>query len=273
MTMDQGASNQPGTGASTSAEPRTAAPTTSGGLPSVAEDLGMTGSPLRSGDSFGTTATDGESGDHVRDAASRIADKVGEQVDSTAGTQFGRASSMLDHIADALDKASQDLRSQEAPVADVAKMASSQLRGAADYVRDADLDSLRESAMDFARRQPALYLGGAMVLGLMASRFLKASSGSSKGSRAASSRRRFYGYGTDNDAYSYADRAYSGYGTAVGPGRPNRVESGDVTGEYGGGSLDTGNLGAGQASGSSLSKGSSTAGISGRGGGHGGFQA
>lgn len=170
----------------------------------------------------------GGSGDKLRDTAgrvaSRVSDTIGDEVDTRAGAGFDRAGTMLDHMADAVERAGEDLRSEEAPVADVARAAAGQLRSAADYMRSADMGTILGNAEDFARRQPAIFLGGALALGLMASRFLKASPPSSGG----------YRYGSDTPGrfsagMSSGYRAYGGYRTPTGAGA-SRASTGTVAG-------------------------------------------
>jgi hypothetical protein len=45
----------------------------------------------------------------------------------------------------------------------------------ATYLQDANVDDVIDSVHEFARRQPAAFIGGAFALGFLASRFLKAS--------------------------------------------------------------------------------------------------
>jgi hypothetical protein len=47
------------------------------------------------------------------------------------------------------------------------------MQGVADTVRERDVRELVGEVQDFARRQPTLFFGGAVVLGFAALRFLK----------------------------------------------------------------------------------------------------
>ena len=53
------------------------------------------------------------------------------------------------------------------------RQASEQMQGVADTVRQRDVRELVGEVQDFARRQPTLFFGGAVVLGFAALRFLK----------------------------------------------------------------------------------------------------
>jgi hypothetical protein len=60
-------------------------------------------------------------------------------------------------------------------VAQVAEQAAERVERVSGYLREKDIDQLVREAEDFARRQPALFLGGAFALGVLGARFLKSS--------------------------------------------------------------------------------------------------
>ena len=77
----------------------------------------------------------------------------------------------------ALRETGQQLRNQgQGPVADYADKAADQVERFAGYLRENDVDSLLNDGRNFARRNPAVFLGGAATLGFLATRFLKSSS-------------------------------------------------------------------------------------------------
>jgi ElaB/YqjD/DUF883 family membrane-anchored ribosome-binding protein len=53
--------------------------------------------------------------------------------------------------------------------------AAEQIERAAKYVREADLREVVDQVEDFARRRPAVFIGAAFAVGILASRFLKSS--------------------------------------------------------------------------------------------------
>ena len=59
------------------------------------------------------------------------------------------------------------------------RQASQTMSGVADQIRDREVRDLIGEVTDFARRQPTLVFGGAMLLGFAALRFLKSSAPSS----------------------------------------------------------------------------------------------
>ncbi|MGH9904058.1 MAG: hypothetical protein ACRD8U_00580, partial [Pyrinomonadaceae bacterium] len=60
-------------------------------------------------------------------------------------------------------------------VAMFARRAAEGLAGFSGSLRQRDVDSLLAQAQDFARRRPAVFLGGALATGFVLARFLKSS--------------------------------------------------------------------------------------------------
>jgi hypothetical protein len=53
--------------------------------------------------------------------------------------------------------------------------AARQIERAATYVQDVDLGEIVDNVEDFARKRPAVFVGAAFALGIVAARFLKSS--------------------------------------------------------------------------------------------------
>jgi len=66
-------------------------------------------------------------------------------------------------------------KGDQAFVADYVDQAAGQIERFAGYLENRSVDELMYDAERFARRQPAMFLGGAFVLGVLAARFLKSS--------------------------------------------------------------------------------------------------
>lgn len=81
-------------------------------------------------------------------------------------------------VANALRRASQELRDGSAQERTLGQIASS-LADASDSIRDKDFGEIIEMTRKVARYNPALFLGGAALLGFVASRYTKASADSS----------------------------------------------------------------------------------------------
>jgi len=85
------------------------------------------------------------------------------------------AISQIGAVAHALRNASSELEGRQEPLARAARRAADTIESFSQSIEQRDLSDVLESAQDYARRQPALFFGGAVLLGLAAARFLKAS--------------------------------------------------------------------------------------------------
>jgi hypothetical protein len=115
----------------------------------------------------------GQAQEKAQAAAGQAQAKMREQLDqrsSQLGEQAHQQASDLRSVSEALRDQGKDRPAQAVDrVAGYAEQAGSYLRGA-------DADSLLSDAEDFGRRKPAAVAAGALAVGLVASRFLKASS-------------------------------------------------------------------------------------------------
>ena len=119
----------------------------------------------------------------AREAASQAQQKLGEQLRLSVDTSKGRAADTLDILSQALTQSGQQLRTDNlGPASQYVDRAGEQLRRASDYLRNTNVDEIVRNTEDFARRQPAVFVGGAFFLGLLAARFIKASQAPSYGS-------------------------------------------------------------------------------------------
>jgi hypothetical protein len=139
-------------------------------------------------------ATGQEGGSSAREQIREVKDQVVGQAKSTfqqardrAGSSLGESKGQFAEqfgtIAQALRRTTEHLRSEDQPrIAGLTESIARQVDQVANYLRDKDARAMRQDLENLARRQPALMLGGALVLGLIGARFLK-SSGRSRGSR------------------------------------------------------------------------------------------
>ncbi len=155
---------------------------------------------------------------NVSDVKEEVTQKAGEAVDKfkqQAGTQLdtqkGRVSETLGSVALAIRQTGTQLHDQDqGNIAMYTDKAAEQIERLSTYVRDADIGQIAGELERFARRQPALFLGGALALGLFGARFLKSSGqqnqqdweGYSRGTRDYSSR--------SMGGYSYSGSSYAG---------------------------------------------------------------
>jgi hypothetical protein len=98
-----------------------------------------------------------------------------QKVADAADAQKNRAADGLGGIADVARNTSEDLRGQNETLASWVNAASDQLRQMADRLRDRPATELAEELTRFARERPAVFLGGAFLLGLGVARLLKSS--------------------------------------------------------------------------------------------------
>ncbi len=108
-------------------------------------------------------------GDTALTYANTAKDKVGEVVTQrkSVGADY------IGSIAHATGQAAAAFESDLPQAAQYIRNASSQLQGVADSVRDRDVRELVSDVQDFARKQPTLFFGGAVLLGFAALRFFK----------------------------------------------------------------------------------------------------
>lgn len=165
-----------------------------------------------------TGSTSGSQADisgQAQDAASQAKDKAGEVADqakemtaSRANEQKDNAADSLGTIARAVGNVGDKLRDQNPTIAHYADMASDRIDQLAGQISSRDVTDLLDDVEEYARRNPAVFLGGAFALGLIGARFLKSSQpSSSDGSRRESMRYR--GPGT----YHTAGARYTGRNT------------------------------------------------------------
>ena len=123
----------------------------------------------------------------LSDTASHVAQQVSEQVDHAVETAKDQATSRLEEgreqvaerlykTAHALRQVGQQLREQEeGGIASLADRAAQQAEQASGYLRSRDLPTLLEDTEQVGRTHPLLFMGGAIGIGLLGVRFLKAS--------------------------------------------------------------------------------------------------
>ncbi len=98
-----------------------------------------------------------------------------QKVTSRVDEQKNRAADGLGGIADVFRTAGNELRSENEALASYVDMASDQMRRFADQIRERGVADMMDDVSQFARRRPALFIGGAFLVGLGIARFLKSS--------------------------------------------------------------------------------------------------
>jgi hypothetical protein len=114
----------------------------------------------------------GETNTNSGGIAQTLKDKTYQQLDG----QKARASETLGSLAGAVRGMTQPLRDGgQAGIADTVNKAADGIERWASQLRQQDLDDAVRAVEQFARRQPAMFLGIAFGAGLIAARFLKSS--------------------------------------------------------------------------------------------------
>lgn len=187
----------------------------------------------------GGTTTAGQTAQSAKDQVSQVAsqaqqqaghvlDQVKQQGKSQLTSQKANVAQSLQSVAQAADQFSQQLRqSNQAPVAGVVSQASGQVRRVSEYLNGNDISDIVDDVEDFARRQPLLFLGGALALGALAARFIKSSGQATRNSGGGSSNRP--ARGRSGPRMGGRMGAQSGYRTGYRPGYQGGAANGQFT--------------------------------------------
>jgi hemerythrin superfamily protein len=122
------------------------------------------------------TAKVREAGEHVRHEAQRLTEEVKTKGSSMLRDQQHAVAAQIGSLAEALHQTAQHLGAQEQDgLAHYTNQTAAGLERFSQNLRDGDFNTIVDQVEDFARRQPAAFIGGAALLGFLASRFLKSS--------------------------------------------------------------------------------------------------
>jgi hypothetical protein len=143
---------------------------------------GIGGSPTSNGDQAALALKSNvlESARGLSDEMKHLADDVAGEAKKTAesGLSAGkkRATDGLASVANAIRKTGEHLRSEDqGGFTEYFDRAAHQVDVASDYLQRKTIGQVVGDVEHFARREPALFLGGAFVAGLVGGRFLKSS--------------------------------------------------------------------------------------------------
>ncbi len=118
-----------------------------------------------------------ETAQQVKQDAQETVGKAKEQGKSMLGEQKHAAAGQVEGFAQALRRAAEQLDSQDqSPAAGYVHQAAEGLDKLGGALREGNMDSLAAQVQDYARRQPGVFLGGAVAAGFLLARFLKSSS-------------------------------------------------------------------------------------------------
>jgi hypothetical protein len=123
-----------------------------------------------------------EQGQHIAQKAGEKSEEIKamakQRAESAFSNQKSRVAEVLDDTAQALHRTASQFQEQHRDTAaDYAEKVASQLARASSVVREKDMGYFVRETENFARRQPKLFLGGALAAGFLLARFLKSSGG------------------------------------------------------------------------------------------------
>ena len=115
--------------------------------------------------------------DQAKQTVSQVASRAGNTVSSRLDAQKERAVEGLDGLVQAVRQTVDQLRQQDqnAAIPQYLNSAVTQVERMSGYLRSTDIRQMVREVEQYARRQPAIFLGGAFALGLLGARFLKSS--------------------------------------------------------------------------------------------------
>jgi hypothetical protein len=125
-----------------------------------------------------TKSTVADTAQQLKDKVTHVSQDLKGRTQSVLEDGKSKVTSSLDGIASALGKTTEELQSTELrQIASYGERLQHLTQDFSDYLKNAKAGDLLHDAEALARRQPALFLGGAFALGLVAARFLKSSRG------------------------------------------------------------------------------------------------
>lgn len=145
----------------------------------------------------GSTTDDAKA--EAKAKASDLKNKAQDQAEDKLAEGKAKASSALEDVAGALHETGDALRDRDRDsFARYADAAADQVEQFTRSIRDRNVGEILDEAHRFARRDPGLFIGGAFLLGIFGTRFLKASAPGSDRS----------GYGRSGYASGSRSRGY-----------------------------------------------------------------
>jgi hypothetical protein len=118
-----------------------------------------------------------EAGQHAGQSVGMLAERATDMGFQQADRARDKAAEGLTTVTETIRRMSMDMQDQPA-IANVADTVADQAERIGEYLRTTDARQILSNVENAARRQPILFLGGAFMLGLAASRLLKAAAGS-----------------------------------------------------------------------------------------------
>ena len=136
------------------------------------------------GSRFDTETTEAhplvEAGEQATASAAHLAERAADVGIQQADRGRELAAEGIDKLAQTVRRLSTDMEADQPQIAGAALTAAEQADKVARYLRETDARQIISNVEETARRQPLIFLGGAFLLGIAASRFVKAAGGGSQ---------------------------------------------------------------------------------------------
>jgi hypothetical protein len=117
----------------------------------------------------------GETVTAAKEQVKRTAAQVGDQAKTTVDSRLGEVAQELDNVAGKVRQTSYNVGDGNDTVVRYGERIAEQIEGVSSYLDEHGVEEILTDIQDFARRQPAVFLGGAFMLGLVVGRFLRSS--------------------------------------------------------------------------------------------------
>jgi len=121
-------------------------------------------------------ASQGFSKQNVEQKANQVTKQVAEQAQSTFENARGKVTEQFTAVARAIESAADTLEQKDQTgLSKRVQQYVQKAENASRYLQDKSPRELKDDLDRFARKRPAWFLGGAVLAGLLAARFLKSS--------------------------------------------------------------------------------------------------
>ena len=112
----------------------------------------------------------------AKEQAKRTVAQVSEQAKTTVASRLGEVAQELGSVAYAVRQTSEELGAQDqAGIARYGTRIADQIESVSSYLNERGVEDVLMDVESLARRQPALFLGGSLMLGILVGRFLRSS--------------------------------------------------------------------------------------------------
>ena len=131
-----------------------------------------TGTLTQAKNALSSTARDTAA--RIKSVASETAGRAKDQAQQIASETKQTAADRIGGYGSAMHESAKSFEQQDPNIAWATHQVAERIDRVADYVRNTDLDAMRQDAEDWARRHPVAFFGGLFIGGLIVGNLLKA---------------------------------------------------------------------------------------------------